>query len=443
MLRQLSQWRSVLVAALLIAFMAVASPALAQSSQTWLPDFSPSRHVYVDPQLSNNRQAPVNFTGLEARLLQEGQKHGLQVFVVATEGGSDLLNATIPSRDALDKLILKWQARPGFPSDNYLIIMWVRRADNPNKGSVAANGGNLFSDWNMTASYFTDTQDGPLVPNLRRFMPQDPAGAFDAVVVSVNSDIDAIKARQAATAKEAAFQQALPYYIGGGALAALLFGTMIFLLVRNSSRKKKMAALIAEWTTKLDSANELYLKLRSSYMGFLTEQSDWKSKFKNRTLTTYTAACKDFAAFSARRKVATDTLDAARKAFASNSFPSVKGFAEVEQLLASRTIEVTGEDLPLEEATLFGGLVEKADYKPGELLDAMSTLFEKTNKALAAIVSAFNGAKQNKLDVEALDTQVIAQRADIAAAELTMAPYEATVRELKEGQGAFIAILVC
>lgn len=441
MLRQLSLWRSAITMALLFAFMAVAQPALAQSSTTWLPEFSRDRHVYVDPQLSNNRQAPVDLSGLEPKLIQHGQKHGLQVYVVATEGGLDLSNASIPGRDALDKLVLKWQSRSGFPTDNYMIIMWVRRADNPNKGSVAAQGGNLFSDWNMTAAYFADTQSGPVIPNLRRFMPQDPAGAFEAIIVTVNGDIDTIKVREAQAAQDAAFQQMLPYYIGGGVLFLLLAGTLIFLLVRNASRKKKMAALIADWSTKLDSANALYLKLRTSYMGFLTEQSDWKSKFKNRTLTTYTAACKDFAAFSARRKVATDTLEAARKAFASNSFPSVKGFAEVEQLLSLRTIEVTGDSLPLEEATLFGGLVEKADYKPSELLDAMSALFEKTNKALSGIVNAFNGAKQNKLDVEALDKQVNDQRADIAAAELTMEPYEGTIRDLKQGQGAFIAIL--
>ncbi len=441
MLRQLSHWRSVITAALLLTFMVLAQPALAQSSQTWLPEFSPDRHVYVDPQLARNRQAPVDLSALEPKLIQEGQRNGLQIYVVATEGASDLANASIPGRDALDKLVLKWQSRPGFPSDNYMIIMWVRRADNPNKGSVAAQGGNLFSDWGMTAAYFSDTTSGPVIPNLRRFMPQDPAGAFEAIVVVVNGNIDGIKARQAEAEKAAALQKAMPYYIGGGALAAILLGTLIFLLVRNSSRRKKMEALIADWATKLDSANALYLKLRTGYMGFLTEQSDWKTKFKNRTLTTYTAACKDFAAFSARRKVATDTLEAARKAFASNSFPSVKGFDEVEQLLSLRTIEVTGDNLPLEEATLFGGLVEKADYKPGELLDAMSALFERTNKALAGIVSAFNGAKQNKLDVEALDGQVNAQRADIKAAELTMEPYEGTIRELKAGQTAFIAIL--
>ncbi len=442
MLRQLSLLRGVVTAALLFVFMAiVAQPALAQSSQTWLPDFSPDRHVYVDPLLSNHRQAPVSLTGLESKLIQQGQENGLQIYVVATEGGSDMLNASVPGRDALDKLILKWQSRPGFPSDNYLIIMWVRRADNPNKGSVAGQGGNQFSDWGMTAAYFSDTNNGPIIPNLRRHMPQDPAGAFEGIVTTVNAKIYDIKLHQREAAQAAAFQKALPFYIGGGALAAILIGTLIFLLVRNSTRRKKMAGLIEDWNTKLDSANQLYMKLRGSYMGFLTEQSDWKSKFKNRTLSTYTAACKDFAAFSARRKVATDTLEAARKAFASNRFPSVKGFAEVEQLLSLRTIEVTGDDLPLEESTLFGGLVEKADYTPGDLLTAMSELFERTNRALAGIVSAFNGAKQNKLDVEALDSAVNEQRKEIAAAELTMEPYEGTIRGLKDGQAAFIAIL--
>jgi len=441
MLRHLSLLRGVIVMALLFVMTAMAAPALAQTQPTWQPDFSPDRHVYVDPQLSNHRTAPVNLSGIESSLIQQGQKHGLKVYVVATQMGTDLLNSDVPGRDALDALIQKWQAKPGFPADNYLIIMWVRRVDNPNKGSVAANGGNWFSDWNMTGDYFSDPNNGPVIPNLRRFMPQDPAGAMVAVVDSINADIDIVKARAVQAEADRKFNEALPYYVGGGATGAAILGLLIWLLMRNSSRKKKSAALIAKWEADLDSSNKLYMQLRTSYMGFLTEQSDWQGKFKGRTLTTYTAACKDFAKFSVRRKRANELLEEARKAFAGNTFPSVKGFDNVDAILGTRSITVTGDDLPLEEATLFGGLVEKADYTPPTLLDAMSTLFDQTNKALAGIVQAFNGAKQNKLDVEALDEQVTSQRDDIAAAELTMEPYEPTVAELKRGQAAFVAIL--
>lgn len=441
MFRHLMHVRGVFVMALLlIVTMMTAQPALAQSQQTWLPDFSPDRHVYVDPLLSNNRQAPVNLSSIESNLIQEGQRHGLKVYVVATQQGSDLLQSDVPGRDALDKLVLKWQSRPGFPSDDYLVIMWVRRADNPNKGSVAANGGNRFSDWNMTANYFSDTQNGPVIPNLRRFMPQDPAGAFVAIVQTINGDIDTIKANQAQAEANRKLQEMMPYYIGGGGLAIAILGALIFLLIRNSSRRKKSQALIAEFEAKLNSANEHYLKLRD-YRGFLTDQGDWKSRFKNRTLATFTAACKDFAAFSVRRKVANDTLDAATKAFERNRFPSIKGLNECDELLSTRVITVTGDDLPLEEASLFGGLVEKADYEPGALLNAMSELFDKTNKALSGIVKAFEGARQNKTDVEQLDAQVNGQRKDVEAAELTMEPYEATIAELKRGQAAFVAIL--
>ncbi|MBX3073410.1 hypothetical protein KF913_05775 [Candidatus Obscuribacterales bacterium] len=439
--RNLTHVRGVLVMALLLIISVIgAQPAFAQNQQTWLPDFSPDRHVYVDPLLSNNRQAPVNLSSIESDLIREGQRHGLQVYVVATQQGSDLLQSDIPGRDALDKLVLKWQSRPGFPSDNYLVVMWVRRADNPNKGSVAANGGNWFSDWNMTGAYFSDPQNGPVIPNLRRFMPQDPAGAFVAVVQTVNSDIDTIKARQAKAEADRKLQEMMPYYLGGGGLAIAFLGTLIWLLMRNSSRRKRAQKLIADFETSLNSANELYLKLRD-YRGFLTDQGDWKSRFKGRTLTTFTAACKDFADFSVRRKVANDTLEAAKKAFERNRFPSIKGLTECEELLSKRVITITGDDLPLEEATLFGGLVEKADYEPGALLNAMSELFDKTNKALSGIVKAFEGARQNKTDVEQLDAQVNGQRKDIEAAELTMAPYEATIAELKRGQAAFVAIL--
>ncbi len=440
MLTQLSLLRSTF-ALVAVAILTSMAPAAAQAQETWLPAYSPDKHVYVDPLLSNSPQAPVRLDALESTLIQQGQKHGLKIFVVATQEGSDLARSDVPGRDALDKLILKWQARPGFPSDSYLVVVWVRRADNPNKGSVAANGGNQFSDWNMTGAYFADPQKGPVVPNLRRFMPQDPQGAFQAIVETVNGDIDAFKTKQAQEEANKAFNDMLPFYIGTGVLVLLVGGGLIFLFFRNSSRRKKAEALISDWQGKLDSANELYLKLRGSYMGFLTEQSDWKTKFKNRTLQSYTADCKDFAKFSARRKRANDLLTDAKKAFEGNRFPSVKGFNEVDALLDTRALTITGEDLPLEESTLFGGLVESKEYQPAALLEDMSNLFTNTNQALAGIVSAFSGAKKNKVDVEKLDQSVNEQRKDVTEAGLTMAPYEPTIADLKKGQTDFIAIL--
>lgn len=443
MIRSLNLLRGFMVMAVLLVIATVASPVMAaQGNKTWVPTYNPGVHVYVDPQLANDPNAPVNFAGLEAEAVRLGQKHGLQVFIVASQMGKDLEASDVPANDFGDIVVQKWQSAPGFPSGDYLLVTWTRRYDNPNKGSVAAQGGSRFSDWHMLGGYFSDKVNGPVTKNLRRFMPQDPQRAFVAIVETVNADIDAIEAQRQAEVDAVKHQQMMNYvYIGGGAFAVLL-AIFLALFFRSSSRKTKAKKLIDDWKAKLDPANANYLKLRTSYMGFLTEQADWKKKYKNKTLISYTKACKDFSDFSSRRKRANEMLTEAQKAFDGTGFLGTKGYDEVIALLTTRIVTITGQDLPLEEAKLFDGLVEKTDYLPPKLMDAMAELFDRTNKALKKIVDSFKGAQQNKLDVEQLSAEVDTTRGDIKAAELTMEPYEATIAELKRGQAGFVAVIV-
>src|SRR5215813_11262460 len=100
-----------LVAVLFVA--AVAQPVSAQAAgQTWLPEFSSGQHVYLDPALKNNPSYPVDLKNLESTAVSEGQKNGLEIFVIATQQGSDLDGSKMAVRE-LDKLSAKWQSRPG------------------------------------------------------------------------------------------------------------------------------------------------------------------------------------------------------------------------------------------------------------------------------------------------------------------------------------------
>jgi len=73
----------------LIAFVIfMASPVAAQAATTWLPSFDKSTHVYVDPKLANDRNYPVRFNGLEQRLIDEGKRNHLDIYVVAVEQGT-------------------------------------------------------------------------------------------------------------------------------------------------------------------------------------------------------------------------------------------------------------------------------------------------------------------------------------------------------------------
>lgn len=432
--------RRMLTLVVVLFFAAIAQPASAQSGQLWLPEFDAGKHVQVDPKLKNHRSYPLDLSALEATAVNAGEKHGLAIYIIATEARSDPSGADI-AIPALEDLSARWQSRPGFPKDNYLILLWVRYSDIPNKGEVAAQGGNRFSDYNMLGGYFDDPNRGPVIPNLRRYMPQDPVGAFSGILSSVNRDIDTWKAGEADRIAAAERAKVVPYYIGGGVSGALFIGLIIFLALRFSGRKKKALAAKAEFDAKLAAADERYVQLNGSYLGFLNDQGDWQSKFKGKTLASFTRACKDYADFGSRHKKAKELSVAADKAIKSAGWPRIGKLDEALAILTSTPVAVTGEDLPLEHATLFGGLVEKADYTPPQLLAAMEELFDRTNKALAAIVAAFEGAKKNRSDIEGLLAQIEDIKPELTAAELVFDPYEKSHAEIKTGQAGFIAIL--
>src|SRR5262249_28584529 len=156
--------------------------------------------------------------------------------------------------------------------------------------------------------------------------------------------------------------------------------------------KARLQAAIDKLSPLMESANKLYLQLSTSYLGFLTAQADWSDRFKGKTLLAYKAAVKDFADFSVRQKCANELLDKAKKLLKQGG---IKQLQEGVEILTTRAVTITGDNLPLEQAKLFGGLVVKTEYKPDALLAAMSDLFDKTNQALAGIIAAFDGAKKN------------------------------------------------
>ena len=136
-----------LVALVLMVFMAL--PASAQAAG-WQPKFDAGQHVYVDPALANHASYPVNLSGLSKQLEAVSDKHGVSVYVVAiertTEGGA------VPAVGRVNDLVLRWQGQADFPHDRFLVILWLRYADDPSQGSVAVNAGSELRQYNLTSS---------------------------------------------------------------------------------------------------------------------------------------------------------------------------------------------------------------------------------------------------------------------------------------------------
>jgi uncharacterized membrane protein YgcG len=423
-----------------LTLVGLAAPAHAQSG-TWLPNsFDKDRHVYIDPKLANDPSYPVQMDGLEQALEQRGQKHNLKIYVIASRLEDEPQDHNW-ANDKLNDLVLRWQSQSGFPHDDYLIILWLRRSDNPNRGHVAANGGNRLQTYGFTASKMGDPNSGPVIPALRQYMPNDPKGAMIAIADNVNAGIDDYIAAEEAAKRRAEFMKKLPGIILKVVLALAFIGLVLWLVFRYRREKRAVLALRATWQERLDSANALYIKLHDGYFGFIKDQGDWSSKFAGETLEKYRAAVTDFAEFTVRQKAANSLLDTATRFINRCYFPFVGGFRKATALLTTEKVVITGKELSLEEASLFGGVIAKVEYEPEKLLEAMSDLFDRTNKALASIVAAFRGADENKKDIDGLLAEVDATKTALTEAGLSFDPYQARYTRVKEGQAAFAAIL--
>lgn len=433
--------KRILLGAFVLALIAIC-PGLAQAAEnTWLPGFEKDRHVYIDPRLKNHRSDPVSFPGLEEELAKAGNKNNIKIYVVAVESGDDQPPQGVKwGVHALDKMLGQWQVRSDFPTQDYLIIMWVRYKDNPAKGSVAVNAGSRLKGYGMSGAHFDDA-NGPVTPAVKAYMRTDPQRAILTIVANIDQEVTAAVRAEEERIEHEKFMQALPGIIAKALLALALIGLLIWLTVRFVRARRQARALISAWRAKLDSANDMYTRLYDGYFGFLKEQSNWGSKFKGRTLTDYTRAVKDFADFTTRQKAANRLVDAAERHVSRTYFPMVGGLRRAQALLTAEPVVISGEELPLEMADLFKGVVSKTSYEPDQLLEAMSALFERTNKALASIVRSFEGAEQNKKDIDGLLPQVEAVRAKLPEAGLTFDPYTSRFQQIEKGVATFISIL--
>ncbi len=374
------------------------SPAQAAAQTPWRPAFSAGTQVYIDPAVANNPDFPVALPGLEQKLREAGEKNNIKFLVVVvqqtTETGSGNLGA-----NKLDEILLRWNGASGFPSDNYVLMLWMRSATNPSEGWVAVNAGSNLKVYGLNGATLSSA-NGPVLPAVKKYMPQDPKGLFNGIAANVNGVIDDYLAGQQAARDRSNFMGQLPIYI---VLVLLAGGAGAFFFVRSRAKgalRGTAQAVLNDWNGKMDSANALYLKLRAGYMGFVKDQSDWKGKFTGTTKSQYEAALTNFADFSARRTKANAHLADARQLFDTGNYQAC--IAKLE----SETVTVTGSDIALEDATLFGGLVVKNDYKPNELLNSMETLFDQTNKALSGIIRSLTEALAAGSDLDAVQADI-------------------------------------
>ena len=360
--------------------MAFASPVVAQT--TWMPKFNSNQHVYLDPKLTQNPTYPVRLQGLDRQLEQAARQHNLEIYVVAAEQGQETLAPDSNWAVAkLDDLIARWQNQRGFPGDRHLTIFWVRHFNNVNQGWVAANAGSSLRAQGLTANKFSDP-NGPVIPALEQYMPNNPQQAILAIVSNVNQEIDRyeLKVKQQAEQLQrdrqhqqamAALKQALLDNSLQGVLGAGVVGGILYLSVRFKQKRSQALALIGSWQDRLNHANELYLNLYDNYFSVLRLQNDEP--------TQYQSAVEDFTELTACLEAANQRMKAAQEAKRQGVFPFVIGFRKAIALLTKEPIVIIGQELPLEMVKPFDNSVAQTTYEPEQLLLAMAELFARVN----------------------------------------------------------------
>lgn len=133
------------------------------AAPTWMPEYIPEKVVYVDSAMSNHAVAPYTFSPELSDKLSGESEEGLLYLVVAAQQGDEPTPPDIPlGVAAVDRLLPTWTNQPEFPKENYVVIVWVRKSDDLNKGSVGVNAGKIPRQAGVTSSLLSD-QNGLVI----------------------------------------------------------------------------------------------------------------------------------------------------------------------------------------------------------------------------------------------------------------------------------------
>lgn len=441
----------------------VASPVMAQNAPTWMPapdQFDKARHCYLAPELSGR----VDLADCEQRLKDAGQVHGYQFYFIVTVRGNEPKPNTKQKFAAwkLDRYAPDVASK--MPADKYVLILLVRDQQNPNSRSLAAQGGDELQKLGLKDDYFNGA-NGPLERCNSIYLPNNPAGFAIAVADDVNNATDKIFAdrkqreeaarRQAEEAKRQAEQQAAhdrqvktTWTVISIVVPLGIAGLVVLVLfLRRQQWKGKAEQLVAELRSKLDSSNSFYKMLKSSFGEFLDDRKNWRSAFdpKGETYPAYEKAISAYSEFSIRTltasKLLTEADDLIKRAPAW-TFWTVADYAQVVDLLTTKDVEVTGEEVELTEVrNIHGGTLKKSVYKPDTLLASSNEMFNEANDGLRAIFNALKNSDKNKVDIEKLLTKVDGTKTKLTGAGLVFDPYQSRYDGLQKRQQAVLAII--
>ncbi len=372
------------------------------TARTWMPVFSPTQAVYLDSKIRNHPTAPFQFSAdFSKELSNLGKESGLVYLVVAAQPGTEPIRTGAKLGTAkVDELLPRWTVAPGFPKTNYIVMFWVRRSDDPTKGSVGINVGSKARELGVTPQSLSDPE-GLVTPALKSNMPQDPEAALLAIAHNINDEIQTsrdvqipLRQGESQPLKQIASEDSakLPDNLFGALLLLLVGGgasTLLVFRVRDrKAQKQRAASLMRRWKSVTENGATLYTELTENYFSKLEYISslELEGLFATQAEQARTSLANFIAHWTEAEKRVSQAVSAFKK----------KKYWKVNWLLEQEPIKVTGEALPIKVATLLSGLTPTHDYSPEQLLTSMSKLYEAARDQTVGLIETYEGVAEFK-----------------------------------------------
>jgi hypothetical protein len=188
------------------------SARVAHADDCVIPAFNEQQHTYLSSTLEQDAQLRAQLDGLSEELISAGKATGHAItpyFVACQKNYQDGVPGVVFSHD----VFANWMSSASFPwKDRVVVIAWVRNGYDKNHGSIGATAGQSLQDLGFDGDYFA-SRNGPILRDVRQFMPDNPKGEFVNIIRAIDDNIDSQIGHQQFAQKS---QHALVWLLGLG-----------------------------------------------------------------------------------------------------------------------------------------------------------------------------------------------------------------------------------
>jgi hypothetical protein len=363
------------------------------STRTWMPAFKREQTVYLDPALGSHPSAPFKFSPEFKSKLSQNTTASFYV-IGAQQGNEAIPEGTKLGTAKADELLPRWTNQPDFDKERYAIIFWVRRSDNPIHGSVGVNVGSKLRSLGVTTDLI-DSPTGIVIPALKEYMPADPEDAILKIAQNIDKRASqAILEQQRQVAQvtqtqeeKVAFQKDVATFIDIAMriISVGCVGGAGFILFRwRKNVRIKAQRLLNQWDVAIQNGADLYLELTESYVTKL-EGIKW-GKADERFRQQYQTATASLARFIELWSQGKDILEKAQTHFDNGNF---RRFIKT---LNEKTIEITGDALPIEVTNLLAGRIETKTYPAKAFVKEIDSAYSDARDRIVKLLEIHDNA---------------------------------------------------